>query len=629
MKKNIYLTFFVCLWSMIAFCHNIELSSFKLREWTLNDNTKVKASFLMIKNDLVYLEKENSTTINLPLSALSTIDQQYVHGEYERIQKLNTQKISSVKNDAVSYSNIDYKKMTVVAPCLLLLLILTYFFAGKKRLKYGTYFSITVLLAVLYSFKTVSENRVTTVTDPATVNLAFIPFFPNVATSWDATYFYIQSKGIPTTHPMMIGITSWQQQVPIPQCYTGTNAWSIPLNPVIAAIPVPVSPAHFSRGAIAIAANGIPIFNPYTNTGVDAFLDGQLDNWGGHCGRADDYHYHTAPLHLYGTTSSTLPIAFGLDGFAVYGSVEPNGTPMLALDANHGHYGSNGVYHYHGTATAPYMIGNMVGQVTEDATNQIIPQAAAHPIRPSLTPLNGAVITNCVANGTNGYILTYTRTGQTYQVSYSWTNNGVYTFNFINPGSTTTNIYNGFAQCSITITLPLTLTSFTVTALGNTARIKWTTANEINLSHFIIERSVGGGNWEAIKQVAATNTNNNHEYSILDNTPVKGANYYRLKSVDRDTKTTYSKIQFINIGNQGNTEIIFENASGNQVFFQCNTELYQYRFINGAGQPVLSGNIKGSSTISISNLPGGMYIVELRNASTNYIVTKKIIKGMN
>ena len=61
---------------------------------------------------------------------------------------------------------------------------------------------------------------------------------------------------------------------------------------------------------------------------------------------------------------------------------------MTTLDANHGHYLS-GVYHYHGTAAAPYMIGNMVGQVTEDANLQIIPQAQAKPIRTAGTPLSG------------------------------------------------------------------------------------------------------------------------------------------------------------------------------------------------------------------------------------------------
>jgi hypothetical protein len=278
---------------------------------------------------------------------------------------------------------------------------------------------------------------------------AFVAFKPNVATWWNSTYFYVESTGIPTTHSMMTGISSWQQQVPVPQCYKGTNAWSIPLNPVIATTPVPVNSIHFIRGALALAVNGIPIFNPYTNTGVDAFLDGQLDKWGGHCGRADDYHYHTAPLHLYDKQSKTLPIAYALDGFAVYGTVEPDGKTMTTLDANHGHY-YNGVYHYHGTASAPYMVGNMVGKVTEDATYQIVPQATAKSPRPATNPLKDAIITGFETNATNtGYNLTYTIGTAVYKVNYSWNTNGVYTFNFINPTGTTVSTYNSTAPCKI------------------------------------------------------------------------------------------------------------------------------------------------------------------------------------
>jgi hypothetical protein len=317
--------------------------------------------------------------------------------------------------------------------------------------------------------------RLLTTTNPIFVDSAFTPFKPKVYTHWDNTYFYVESKGIPD-HQMMTGITSWQQQVPIPQCYTtanNNNAWSIPLNPVIAASPVPVNQQHFLRGAIAVATNGIAIFNPYTNTGIDAFLDGQLDNWGGHCGRADDYHYHTAPLHLYGQVSATLPIAFALDGFAVYGSKEPDGSNMTALDANHGHYEANGRYHYHGTATAPYMIGNMVGQITEDNTLQIIPQAAARPVRPALTPLTGATITNCQPNANNnGYNLTYTRLGQTYQVNFKWVdtinNNSKYTFTFVTPTSSADSIYVGFSQSQCTV--PTSATPVVITGISKTMR---------------------------------------------------------------------------------------------------------------------------------------------------------------
>ena len=120
-----------------------------------------------------------------------------------------------------------------------------------------------------------------------------------------------------------------------------------------------------------------------------------------------------------------------------------------SLDANHGHFWTNGVYHYHGTSTAPYMIGRMAGVVTEDTTHQLVPQPRARPVRPSLTPLSGAVITAFAPTGPNGYILTYTLSGQNYQVDYNWTSAGVYTYNFISPTGTVTNTYNGFVPCNL------------------------------------------------------------------------------------------------------------------------------------------------------------------------------------
>ena len=116
----------------------------------------------------------------------------------------------------------------------------------------------------------------------------FEKFSPKTSVRWDEKYLYVESNGMPA-HPMMVGITSWQQQVPLPQRYTGDNAWRIPLSPVASANPVSIK-GRFLRGAIALAANGIPIFNPQNNRGEVAAEIGELDKWGGHCGRADDYH---------------------------------------------------------------------------------------------------------------------------------------------------------------------------------------------------------------------------------------------------------------------------------------------------------------------------------------------------
>ena len=53
----------------------------------------------------------------------------------------------------------------------------------------------------------------------------------------DENFYYLESTGMPT-HKMMVGITAWQQQVPLPQDFTGDNAFRIPRHPVFAGKPV-------------------------------------------------------------------------------------------------------------------------------------------------------------------------------------------------------------------------------------------------------------------------------------------------------------------------------------------------------------------------------------------------------
>lgn len=447
MKKNItILISFVMLLNFGAIAHVGSCEGI-LQHFTIK-NKIVDGYFYMFKNNEVYLENTNHQIVHFPISFFSTENQTKIINRYKKIKAENLQ----IQKEPHLNNSIN-KNIIILLELLLAIgfIYLIYKFIKSISLPNKMKFVYPVAIVGVATLFISAAEKYRSTTDPVQVDKAFIPFKPNVYTHWDGNWFYIESKGIPTTHIMSVGISNhgWQQQIPIPQCYTGSNAWQIPLNPVPAITPVPVNASHFTRGAVAIAVNGVPIFNPFTNTGVDALVDGQLDNFGGHCGRADDYHYHIAPLHLYNYSNDTLPIAYALDGYAVYGSKEKDGSAMTTLDLNHGHnYG--GTYHYHGTNTFPYMIGNMVGQVIEDTTHQIIPQAHATPIRPSGTPLNGALITSCTLNGLgNGYIFSYTLNGQTYTIDYSWTPAGVYTFNYITPNGTTTDVYNSFLPCDI------------------------------------------------------------------------------------------------------------------------------------------------------------------------------------
>ena len=270
---------------------------------------------------------------------------------------------------------------------------------------------------------------------------SFEPLKPKVRYYWDASSFYVEGDSMPSASLMpspMVGITSWQQQLPITLAYFGNvtnpepdtgslgygqpNIWKIPMVPVPATSPISLT-GNFLRGAVAIAANGIAIFNPRNNTGQFSQAIGELDQYGGHCGKADDYHYHIAPTHLTAVLGNDKPVAWALDGYPIYGYLEPDGSAQLALDADGGHDHGSWGYHYHARGTAatgpqsPYLMNAMHGNVVNYG-GQIDPQPTVGSIAAAGSPLAGAVITGFTRPAKDQYALTYTVSGTTYNVAW-------------------------------------------------------------------------------------------------------------------------------------------------------------------------------------------------------------------
>ena len=426
-----------------------------LNTWTLKSGKEIKGNFSHVKGDRLFLEGMDGHLVSLSFDELSAQDLKLVQFKQARMAALNGGNEVSV-NRSYSPANLSFYVMAF------LLLVLLFIKSRRKdsqlvskaiNLNQSTQAAVGIMFAIA-SFYACKKAIVTSAgTTPTTIipktrttflDSSFADYKPGLETRSDASYYYVATSGIPA-HNMMVGITSWQQQVPIPQVYTGSNSWSIPLQPSYAASPLSTK-TNFMKGAVAVAVNGVPIFNALNNRGEDAYLIGELDNWGGHCGRADDYHYHAAPMHLSGK-AGLKPIAFALDGFAVYGSKEPEGTTMEPLDICHGHTGKNGVYHYHGTSDYPYVIGAMKGTVSTDPLtpapeNQILPQAFAKAARPALTPLRDATITDFKSTASNAYSLTY-RIGSKYgYVNYSWDALNKFSFTLIDTaGKSVTTVY--------------------------------------------------------------------------------------------------------------------------------------------------------------------------------------------
>ncbi len=264
---------------------------------------------------------------------------------------------------------------------------------------------------------------------PPALAAVFEPFAPRVKVRWNDTTLFVETSGLPE-HGLMRGITNWQQQVPVPQDYLGANAWSLPLHPVPAKEPLSIK-GRFLRGAIALAANGVPIFNPQNNRGEISADIGELDEWGGHCGRADDYHYHAAPLHLQEKLGPNRPIAVALDGYQIFGLTEPDGSAPSRLDSFNGHTTNALGYHYHASTSYPFVNGGFHGEVSE-VGGQADPQPGAQPARGAGPPLRGAKITGFETTGKDAWKLSYEVGGEKRAIVYAVNSGNTLTFEYQN-----------------------------------------------------------------------------------------------------------------------------------------------------------------------------------------------------
>lgn len=104
----------------------------------------------------------------------------------------------------------------------------------------------------------------------------------------------------------------------------------------------------------------------------------------------------------------------------------------------------------------------------------------------------------------------------------------------------------GIASGEVPTTLPVKLIDFTAKVLSREVLLNWKTASEMNSEKFLIERSLDGKLFENIGMVVSKGTTNNlSTYSYIDDKPIKGYNYYRLKQLDFNGDFEYSEIRTV------------------------------------------------------------------------------------
>ncbi len=92
--------------------------------------------------------------------------------------------------------------------------------------------------------------------------------------------------------------------------------------------------------------------------------------------------------------------------------------------------------------------------------------------------------------------------------------------------------------------LPIHLLDFTAKEMGDNIGLYWTTAQEINTNYFEVEHSIDGIAFKTIQTVFSKyhNSNVKTDYSVVDDNPNAGINFYRIKETGYDGKISFSNI---------------------------------------------------------------------------------------
>lgn len=219
-------------------------------------------------------------------------------------------------------------------------------------------------------------------------------------------------------------------------------------------------------------------------------------------------------------------------------------------------------------------------------------------------------------------------------LSYLWSTGATTSsINITIPGTymvTVTNSGGCSSSTAIVITgssLPVELVTFTATENNNTVLLEWSTVSEINNDYFTVEKTADGNRWQELENIpGARNSNTLRNYSITDQQPFAGINYYRLKQTDLDGTFSYSEIVPINFKEQDALSVyVFPNPAA-EILNVVTSETATWQLLDAAGQTIFimpdaaAGKVH---QINTGKLVSGIYI--LKTISRNSASIRQIM----
>lgn len=149
--------------------------------------------------------------------------------------------------------------------------------------------------------------------------------------------------------------------------------------------------------------------------------------------------------------------------------------------------------------------------------------------------------------------------------------------------------------------LPVNFITVTAVNKQNKNYINWQVGEEVNIKHYVIERSTDGRLFTNLSTITANNAN---IYSFVDDKPIIGyTNFYRIVAVGLEGKLTYSNVVKVNTNATKQPIVeVYPNPIVNNViqlsFSNMLADNYSITLYNSNGQKVYQTNIAMNGSVN-------------------------------
>jgi hypothetical protein len=152
----------------------------------------------------------------------------------------------------------------------------------------------------------------------------------------------------------------------------------------------------------------------------------------------------------------------------------------------------------------------------------------------------------------------------------------------------------------------------------------WSTAMELDVDYFGIERSMDGHSFKEIgKMIGAGNSNSEHSYSYIDEKPTVGVTYFRLTEINRNgAKKTLATIKSRFTGERSVEISPNPLTKESPLAFSFNYEAqesHEVLVLDMRGVVVARGTINGRNPTLPLELGSGIYIVKISSLDFNAV----------